>query len=537
MPETTSRNALRTADASFQTAATVCRELNYSIAYSQADPPLPPEQDLAARFSYALGAITTQGWGDFASDCAETVGDEPVDFSLYLIAGICEYIIGELKGVIDLGISLVGFAGEYYECAADIGRPLTIFDLDLILASDRCVPFHDSAMSIMSIREFLAEVNELSPEAVQELAREVLPVVMDVFVTVLEEGLELLGDQREAITAWMHETARDAAALGRMVGTIVGTILLELGTAGVARALKTARWVNRLPGTGLTQVAPDAMAAQPEARLGVRRILAAAGPVHQLDELADVFFKILRRNHKRFSRNLSMAKLRVLRKHVPAASLARFGKWRQRLSMGLAAGFHKHKGVVKPYSQSVVEVQNFNRRVLTFHYADAALDAEIDYFGLLARKDAILPNIFEANHIFEERLFHARKRAWSAELRKLGWNSPADMEAVLMSADEHTGSVRAMLRRYGLTEAEVDAVEPPKSITRTLLDNVRLREELNETPPAGVLVVEPDTPFIQVLSKYAELYRANSADLWERSLKAQFNTWRAALGLTEPVYS
>ena len=94
-----------------------------------------------------------------------------------------------------------------------------------------------------------------------------------------------------------------------------------------------------------------------------------------------------------------------------------------------------------------------------------------------------------------------------------------------------------MLKRYGLEPHEIRALEPPESITAILLDKVQLRERLNTSPPLDVLIVERNTPFITVLTKYADLYKEHSPELWNQSLCAQFNTWRTKLGLSAPVFT
>lgn len=534
MPDTTSRTALREADASFETADLACREISGGIAYSQAGPPVPPEQDLSARLSAALAALTSQGWDQFFADSAATVADNPVDFSLYIIAGTCEYIIAELEGAVELGMSVVGFAAEYWECARDLGRPLTIWDLDEILTSNECVAFHQSALALKSIHETLLQFRSLSTQAMQELVREMAPVVGELLVTVLEEGLDLLGEQKEEIALWLHETAHDVERLGKLLGTIVGTILLEVATAGVARGMKAARMLNRLPD------APDVLPGMllPDAGLRVAAIVVTAGPRKDpLDVLAERIFIILQKHGRRFSYNLSWVKRSLLRKHIPAAELAEFAKWRKRLNMAMAAAFHANKGKIMPYSEGKAFVKKFNRRALTYHYSDAVMDDKIDEFDLLTRKDAILPDVLEANHIVEARMFEARARAWASEMAKLGWTSVDDMATVMMSAAEHRGSVARMLKRYGLEPHEIRALEPPESITAILLDKVQLRERLNTSPPLDVLIVERDTPFITVLTRYADLYKEHSPELWNQSLCAQFNTWRTKLGLSAPVFT
>lgn len=63
------------------------------------------------------------------------MADHPVDFGLFLVAGVCEYIIEQLKLLAETGMSIIHFVGDYVTCVRDIGHALTIWDIDAILNS------------------------------------------------------------------------------------------------------------------------------------------------------------------------------------------------------------------------------------------------------------------------------------------------------------------------------------------------------------------------------------------------------------------
>lgn len=541
MPDTT-RQPLRTQEQAHNSLQRMSKQLGSGEALACGNPPTPPEPDLAAKFVYALDAITSQDWQGFAEQCVTTVSNEPAEFGKAILVGIYEFLKSEVEGYVELGSSIIRWTGNTYDCISDVGTG--IVDPDLVLQSEVCKPFHGAAQTVMAVRDTIQDLAALGFSGLLELVREMLGMAFELFDDVLAQGLQLLGDLWDEIRNWLQSTAQNVQELGQLVGTLLGSILLEVATAGVGRAIKAAKFVGRLPGAsslGATSLgeATFSMRVTPVENVFNLDALASFGPLSgssrmrkNLDALGDVIQTVLNKNHRRFSRNMTSTKLKLIQKHVPAENFKRFKRWRREAAKALADEFDDLQGRVKTYRASIAEVQDYNRRVLTFHYAEAVVENDTaDYFNLLARRDAIMPDVFESNHIIEERLFHRRSAQWRSEFDRLGWNSPADMQAVLLTASEHTGSARAMLGRYGLSPSEIDAIAPPKSITVTLLDKIKLREDWPGPPGPGMLVIEPNTPFKDVFAKYVEIYSTESPALWNKSLRTQFRQWRDALNL------
>jgi len=100
------------------------------------------------------------------------------------------------------------------------------------------------------------------------------------------------------------------------------------------------------------------------------------------------------------------------------------------------------------------------------------------------------------------------------------------MTAVLLTADEHTGSIRAMLRKQMVPEGlpipedvqnllnDLDATLP-KSITRILIDEIQVSER---------------TTFSELLKKYAEVYSREAPKVWGKKLHDTFDEWVKTLG-------
>ena len=537
---TVSRAPLRTQEGAYDEARLVCGGLTSGASFALASPKTPPEPTYSEAFSRAMQALTSPDWQGFAQQSVETVRVSPARFGEAALTGIYEYIKGELQGYADLGKSIVGWSGDVFDCIADIG-PGGVIDPDEVLGSEACRPFHSAASAVQSIGEVVQELTALGFAGVLDLIRELLSLAVEVFDSVLREGLQLLGDQAEEIKLWLASTSREAAALGEILGTLVGAILIEVGTAGVGRAVKAARLVRRLPVAPGISGLQETATVEDTVRLRTPTVptFGAISPStrRRLDALADVFQTVLNKHGKRFSKNLTVAKLRILKKYVPAKEFKRFKRMRRAMAAAIAEEFRDLQGTIKTYGQSVEEVREYTRRVLAFHYSDAVVgEDDLDLWNIVGRKDALLPEIFESNHIFERRLFERLGRSqFNREFDILGWTSPENMDSVLLTAGEHTGSVRAMLRRQGLADADINRIAPPKSVTAVLLERIKFRDEWPGPPTQGMLVVDKDTPFSTVFSKYAEIYKGESPDLWEGSLRGKFVEWKNRLGLDVEV--
>lgn len=530
------RQSLRSQEQAFQSLERLSTQLGSGEVLARGNPQVQPEPDLAAKFVYALDAITQQDWQGFVQQCGTTVSDQPGEFGKAILIGIYEFLKSEVEGYIELGSNLIRWTSNSYDCVSDLG--LGIVDPDQILRSQACKPFHSAAQTMLAVRDTVHDLSALGFAGVLELARELLGMAMELLDDLLAKGLQLFGDLWDEIRDWLQSLSQDVMELGQVVGGLLGAIVLEVATAGVGRALKAAKVITKLPDSNLLEgssfsIETFAMELTNLERLASgRRRVRNPRTLKNLDALADVFQKELNRNRRRFSRNMTAKKLALLKKYIPPERFKQFKRWRREAALALADEFDDLQGRIKKYSASTAEVEDYNRRVLTFHYAEAVVeDDTADYWNLLIRKDAIMPNVFESNHIVEERLFHRRSTQWRHEFDQLGWNSPADMESVLMTASEHTGSARAMLSRQGLSPSEIDAIAPPKSITVILLERIKFREDWPDPPRPGMLVVETNTPFRDVFAKYVEIYSTESPALWNKSLRSAFCQWRDKLNL------
>lgn len=492
----------------------------------------PPQRTLGEVFDHALKAITSQDWQGFATQCASTVWNAPLDFGQAILVGIYEYVKKEVEGIAETASSICRWASDAWDCVWDIGAS-GLLDPDTILRSATCKPFHGIAKGMKAVADVAEQIKALGLSGVLEMVGEFMSGALELLGDLLRNLLQWLGDRAAAIRQWLTETARDVNALGGLAGSLIASILIEIATSGLGRALKTSKLVSRLPS------ALPGVRALPDMEMVV--ISARGRRDDMLDELADVIQKILSQKGPRFTRNMSLKKLRILAKHMPEHQLRKFLTDRDKLARALARQLKKMRGEVRPYHLSVEEAREFNRRMLAFHYSEAVAEGDFhDEFNLLVRRDAILPQIFESNHIVEARMF--RSGRWRTQFEALGWDSETKMDAILLTSAEHTGSVRQMLLRQGIPEIDLDPkseidirrIAPPNNVTRALLDKIKFRADVTGNP-TGVLVIESNTPFSSVFSKYMEIYRQEMPDLWNAKLRSQFTTWKNTLDLDVPI--
>ncbi len=493
----------------------------------------PPQRTLGESFDHALKALTTQDWQGFVTQCASTVWNAPVAFGEAILVGIYDYIKNEVKSAADTLSSIAKWAGNAWSCVWDIGLS-GVLDPDQILRSTACAPFHSIAKGLQALKRVAAEMVALGVAGVIEMVGEFMQSAIELLNVLLSNLLQWLGDRAAAIRQWLTETARDVKALGGMAGSLIAAILIEIATSGLGRALKTSKLVSRLP-DALPGAAPAAVTdgGWIVARSSMDDMLKMLG------ELADVMQKILNQQGANFTRNLNARRLRIIRKNMNKEDLKKlntFMQERKKLARAVAKKLKEMRGGVRPYNLSTAEARELNRRVLAFHYAEALKEGDFnDYYELLGRRDAILPQIFESNHIIEARMFRSGK--WRNEFDLLGWDDETKMDAIVLTAAEHTSSTRRMLQRWEIPDVDTapDSIDiarlaPPKSVTQALLDKIKF----GGTHGSDVLVIKDDTPFSAVFSKYMEVYRQELPDLWnaDRSaLRGQFLRWKDMLNL------
>lgn len=490
----------------------------------------PPQRTLGELFDEALKAITAQDWQGFIAQCASTVWNAPLDFGQAILVGIYDYVKKQLQEVADTASSICRWAGDAWDCIRDIGAS-GVLDPDTILRSTVCEPFHGIARGMKAIKDAAEQLSALGVAGVLELVGQFLSGAIDLLNDLLRNLLQWLGDRAATIRQWLTDTARDVKALGGMTGSLIAAIIIEIASSGLGRAIKSSKFVSSLP-FSLPGISPAAVDSAGDTA-AVTVMSARGGAMAMLDELAEVIQKILSAKGPRFTRNMSLKKLRILEKYVPEHKLQKFMSERDKLARAIAHKLEKLRGQVHPYHLSVDEAREFNRRVLAFHYSEALAEGDFnDYWHLIGRRDAILPQIFESNHIVEARMF--RSGRWSSEFAQLGWDSETKMDAILLTSMEHTGSARQMFLRQGLSEADIAHIAPPNNITRALLDKIKFRADVVGNP-AGVLVIESNTPFKDVFGKYMQIYHAEMPDLWNAKLRGQFTTWKNLLNLDIPI--
>ncbi len=492
----------------------------------------PPQRTLGELFDEALKAITAQDWQGFITQCGSTVWNAPLDFGQAILVGIYDYVKKQLETITHTASSIVRWAGDAWDCISDIGAS-GLVDPDTILRSTVCQPFHTIAKGMKAVADVAEQIKALGVSGVLEMVGQFMSGALDLLNDLLHNLLQWLGDRAATIRQWLTDTARDVKALGGLAGSLIASILVEIATSGLGRAAKAVMFVSGLPIPDPDPGVPATTAEGIGESTQAVAMSARGASMEILDELAEVIQKILSAKGPRFTRNMSLKKLRILEKYVPEHKLQKFMSERDKLARAIAHKLEKLRGQVRPYHLSVDEARDFNRRVLAFHYSEALAEGDFnDYFHLLGRRDAILPQVFESNHIVEARMF--RSNRWRNEFAQLGWDAETKMDAILLTSAEHTGSARQMFLRQGLSEADIARIAPPNNITRNLLDKIKFRADVVGNP-AGVLVIESNTPFSSVFSKYMEVYKADMPDLWNAKLRGQFTTWKNLLNLTVPV--
>ncbi len=437
--ELTSRIELRSETQQYHEAQLFCSSLSISATRSLNDistlPPSaeneapsgkPEDKRLAIAFQQAMQILSMPEWSGFVNDSVRTVTNEPLTFGKAVKDGIYRHIREEIEVLCDLGKGFIKWLGEIASCIRDV--KIKAFDPDEVLASKACEPFHDTATLIIKLEDMIAELEALGLMGILEILLQCLDYVTEILSEVLITVLTALGERAAPIKAWLEETAQSALRIGELIGILLGNILIELGTSGVGRAIKSTRMLNKLADI-------DVIPLTDSRNNGLRNIVQPQGILQnlsgtkrrELEELIEIFQKILNKNGKKFSRNLTIAKLRILKKHLSPELFKKFIANRKAFERYVIASAKRETGKVGPYKFIEVEGRQISRQALGFYYTDHLLgDSLPDDFEILSGKYAVLPYIFEANHIVEKRIFYARnnkEKFWGKEFAKLGWNT------------------------------------------------------------------------------------------------------------------
>jgi hypothetical protein len=485
-----------------------------SILHQEAKPNGDMER-VQASWRDALSAITDQNWGQFVTDAGNTVstGDGAYKFFEGIGAGAVDYLKSELDGYVEMGSSVGGWVADGSKCA--YGRIKSFLWRDEIADARACKGLKALGKSIEDAVAMLRRLDNLSYIQKVQLFIELCKVVMEVFGEVLKAILQWAADQREAIKAWLEKTARDAKKLGSLAGSLLTALILEYVTAGAGRALKGAKTISKL--------------ADPPGPLGLRAVGAKKTDLELLDDLFDLMQKTLNKNRARFSRNVTLRKLGLIRAGVSDDVLKEYAKRRARLNALLGKRFGGLRNRIATHADNVAEAKEFNRRWLTLIYGDALVDnADADPFLLLAHKDSAVSQLFESNHIVEQRIFQAATGKLKDDFARLGWTGPNDMPAILLPSSQHTASIKRMFERYQEVGLDFDEDFTPGDLKALTVDTQNLTQTLMAAVKVG-----PDSRMVDVLGKYREVYKTfDGGALWTPGMEASFAEWIVKLGGT-----
>jgi hypothetical protein len=533
------------------------------------------ERGFAELFKASLDIIPAgSSWMQFARDAGTSVVEQPLDFFAATATGIRDYIENELKGYADIATGVGSWLADAGACVLR-QIPLPFLEPDAIGGSESCNGLKQVAKSVQTVLDAIEKVRRIGFARLIEMGKALLDLVGRMFNELLHTGLELLKEWKTDVEEWLRSIAKDVKKLGSMLGTLLGCVLMEWLTAGVGRALKSARLAKNLPSR---IPLPDvesigvAGAAQPSLfpELGAR----AAGPEQAiLDRLSNIFQRILAKHELELNRYLSLMKDRALRVDMPLVPdpptykiKRREPTWRE---------YNEQRPVVLRFVRNEVRAasgrigahggnQRFARRInrnsVTVHQADA-LSArrpeDFDVLELEGQKNGLLEDFFESNHIWEQRLLRDPRvfRAYADKWMDLKWVKVDDvthelvpdfdaMTSILMPAAQHTSSLKRMLWRFGFPDAEADKIAKhfPESITTTLQRYIHIDGQglpPDRPPKWPVLNIDPARPpdFKELLEKLETIYRQQAPGMWRNpdqpmDLFRQFNEWRRILGYT-----
>jgi hypothetical protein len=429
---------------------------------------------------------------------------------------------------------------------ADAGKcilqqiPIPFLEPDALGGSEACDGLKKMAQSVQAVLDAVAKVQQMGLARLMELGRQLLGLIGKIFTELLHEGMRLLGEWQAEVEAWLKSIALSALELGKLLGSLIGAILLEWLTAGVGRAIKSARMAKALPsGSLVPNIVPEAVVMESlSTRSMARRGGRGSGPDAMLSELMELFQQVLAKHGDELNQYLRQGTHARLRNNIPVADLDAFRKNRPAIFHFIKTEGKKLRGRIAPYSDNLGKQRPFNKNVTTTHYAEAVADvdaSEMDYFELQGRKSAMVPDLLESNHIIEARVFNYARTRFAREWKLLGWDDPEQMASILMPGAEHTRSLRRMWKRYGVSDEDLADMLPdmPDSVTTLQRKFIQLGGK-NADP--SVLVIGAETQFVDVLTKYEEIYRKHFPTYWKSKdlvpdMFTQFNVWRDKLSL------
>ena len=534
------------------------------------------ERGFADLFKAALDVIPSTGaWADFASQSGRTVVASPLDFFAATATGVRDYIEDELKGYADIATGVGSWLADAGACVLR-QIPLPFLEPDAIGGSESCNGLKQVAKSVQTVLAAVEKVRQLGFARLIEMGKAILDFIGEMFSELLTIGMDLLRDWKAEVEAWLRRIAASAKELGNLLGMLLGSVLMEWLTAGVGRALKSARAAKKLPVAALK---PDATVAVPSIQPSLPGIGRGTSVTEILDELAKAFQQVIARNHPKLTRRLNarthadlIADLPVPTVGVPKVSLIRptdlrgFVEHRDYIFNLIKLESKKIRGRISTHRDNRAFQEPFNRNVITAHQADALTEVDMhsmDAWEIEGRKGAMLPDVFESNHIYEQRVILQRFDVYQNESLVLGWTKvnpttgalEPDMNAmtsILMPSQEHTSSATRMFKRMNYTDDDMREIVPelgmPESITTVLKKYIHIEDGTGnlpnlDNPPkfGGTLLIRkprpgvPATPFKEILEKLEAIYRSETPHLWKNpdqpmDLFRQFNEWRRKLG-------
>jgi hypothetical protein len=529
------------------------------------------ERGFADLFKAALDVIPSGSiWADFASDAGSSVVNSPLDFFASTATGIRDYIEEELKGYADVATGVGSWLADAGACFL---QQLPLFGPDSVGGPGSCDGVKKIAQSIETVKRAIVKVHELGFARLIAIGSQVLDLVGRMFSELLHAGLALLGEWKTEVEEWLRRIGKSATELGKLLGTLLGSVLMEWLTAGVGRALKSARLAKNLPardpfpeGESLRDV-PDV---QPSLLVEFR-VRAAVPSEVLIGRLSNIFQRILAKHGDELNRTFSLAKDRVLRANMPIRpdpptyklkrrepAWREFNEQRRHIRTLVRKQIRASYGRIAPHGPNRTFARQTNRNAVTIHQADALTgrnpDAE-DILHVEGRKNALLEDFFESNHIVEQRLIRHPDlfRNYADVWKELGWTKidPVSgkrvpdtdaMTSILMPAAQHTSSLKRMLGRFGFDADEAGKIgkQLPESITTTLQRYIHIGGEgLPPTNPPKwtVLDIDPNNPppFRKILEKLETIYRNEAPHMWRNpdapmDLFRQFTEWRFILG-------
>jgi vacuolar-type H+-ATPase subunit E/Vma4 len=457
--------------------------------------------------------FTAPEWADFPEKATTAVGRAPLDFFEGILGGFSDYITDEMKGYGEVATGVGGKLSDAGKCAL-LSLRFPWPDPDGQGGSDPCKGMREVAESLTRATEMFERLKSVGVERLLEMGKQALELALEVVNEVMSRLTQLLAKWVDEIREWLRNLSGDARKIGGLIGTLVAALVIEWLTAGVGRAIKAARAARTLATVDVVpRVSGDDLAKK------------------LLEELTHAVQRVLLEKKKKLNAFMTLEKDQILRKGLKPEQTRVFVKNRRRVIELLREEHKRLNGKIASYRDAKVLQVDYNQNACAAHYLEAVADNDkMDLWEVQGRRDALGNSVFEANHIFEANVFEKTKEKYRQQFERLGWNSPEDMDTIIMPGAEHTRSVRAMLKRQGFSDTEIENLAPEIPESVTTLQRRYIRTGYDPQYP-DALVIGPNTKFSEILNKYEWLYKTHFPHQWERpgeamDLKRQLKKWR-----------